>query len=35
MTAIYTQPPGWPPGEGIGVPFDRDIAGEIWFETKP
>jgi hypothetical protein len=29
--AVLTQPPEWPPGEGIGVPFGRDIAVDLWF----
>jgi hypothetical protein len=27
----FTQPPEWPPGEGIGVPFGRDITVDLWF----
>ena len=28
----FSQPPGWPHAEGITVPFDEDIAVEIWFQ---
>jgi len=27
----YTQPPGWPYAEGIGVAHGRDIEVELWF----
>ncbi len=27
--AVFTQPPGWPYGEGISVPFDKDIRATI------
>jgi hypothetical protein len=29
--AAFTQPPGWPYAEGIGIPFDRNIEVELWF----
>ncbi len=31
-TATLTQPSGWAYAEGIGVPPDREIAVDIWFE---
>jgi hypothetical protein len=34
-TAWYTQPPGWPPGEGIGVPFSQDVSVDVWMEARP
>jgi hypothetical protein len=33
-TAEYTQPPGWPYGQGIAVPFDRDITVDLWFAVQ-
>lgn len=30
--AAFTQPPGWPYAEGIGVPFERNIEVELWFD---
>lgn len=33
-TAVFTQPADWSPGEGIRVPFEREIAAEIWFDLE-
>jgi hypothetical protein len=33
-TAEYVQGPGWPYGQGIGVPQGEDITVEIWFPAK-
>ncbi|MFO7903819.1 MAG: hypothetical protein ACQESR_05815 [Planctomycetota bacterium] len=33
-TATYTQPPDWRHGEGILVPFSKDIETDIWFEVS-
>lgn len=30
-TAAFTQPPGWPYAEGIGVPHGQNITQDIWF----
>ena len=29
--ATFTQPPDWAHAEGIGVPFGKDVAANIWF----
>jgi len=30
-SSAFTQPPGWPHAEGVGVPFGEDITVDIWF----
>lgn len=30
--AAFTQPPGWPYAEGIGVAFGKNIEVELWFD---
>ncbi len=32
--AVYTQPPGWPYFEGIGVEFGSEITVDVWFDLK-
>jgi len=33
-TSAFTQPPGWPYAEGVGVPHGEDIAVDVWFEVE-
>jgi hypothetical protein len=33
-TATFTQPPGWPYAEGIGVPHGQNIEVDVWFDVE-
>ena len=33
-TGAFTQPPGWPYAEGVGVPHGEDIEVDVWFDVE-